>query len=380
MMLKDIATFKEQTKEFVFPNNSRIVLGYCQAESDVLQYQGQAYYVIFMEESTQFTEFQFQTLTETNRSSGIMKERFSPRMYFTCNPGGVGHTWVKRLFIDKDYKNKENPNNYDFIPSLVYDNEYIMTNNPEYVENLENLPEQRKKAMLYGDWDAFEGQYFSEFDRTIHVIEPFEIPQHWRKYTTKDYGLDMLANYWIAVDTQGKAYVYKELYESGLIISDAAKKIKEVNGSDTIYQKFAPGDLWNRRQETGKSAAEIFYDNGELLAKANNDRVQGWYNLKEWLKPYEDEQGIKTAHLVIFKNCINLIRTLPQLQYDDKDPNDVSNEPHELTHAPDAIRYFVAGRPRPFIEVNKQHHYNWSFEKPKPNVTGGEIDNSYINY
>ena len=88
-------------------------------ESDVPQYQGQAYDVIFMEEATQFTEFQFTTLTESNRSSGLCKDKFTPRMYFTCNPGGIGHNWVKRLFIDRQYTNKERPEDYTFIKSLV---------------------------------------------------------------------------------------------------------------------------------------------------------------------------------------------------------------------------------------------------------------------
>lgn len=353
--LKGIAKYDAQNKEFLFPNGSRIKLGYCAAESDVLQYQGQAYDVIFMEEATQFTEFQKDTLTESNRSSGQMKERFTPRMYFTMNPGGVGHSWAKRLFIDKDYRNKEKPENYEFIPSTVYENKYLMQNNPEYVENLENLPEMRKRAMLYGDWDAFEGQYFDEFDREVHIIEPFIIPSHWRRYITLDYGLDMLAAYWIAVDTQNKAYVYKELYQSGLIISEAAKAIKDMT-TEEIYETDAPPDLWNRRQETGKSAAEIFGDNDVWLTKTDNNRVQGWYNLKEWLKPYEDEQGVKTANIVIFKNCLNLIRTLPQLQCDEKNPNDVANEPHELTHGPDAIRGFLAGRPYPVRPKPKEDY------------------------
>ena len=370
IMLNGIAKYKDQTKEFIFPANSRIVLGYCSAESDVLQYQGQAYDVIFMEEATQFTEFQYQTLMESNRSSGMMKERFTPRMYFTCNPGGVGHSWVKRLFVDRQYMGKENIDNYDFVPSTVYDNEYLMTNNPEYVENLENLPEMRKRAMLYGDWDAFEGQYFGEFSRDIHIIEPFEIPISWRRYITLDYGLDMLAAYWVAVDPNNKAYVYKELYKSGLIISDAAKEILRINGTEKVSQRLAPPDLWNRRQETGKSAADLFRENGLSLTKADNNRVQGWYNLKEWLKPYDDEQGIKTASIVFFKNCANIIRTLPQLQFDERDPNDVSNEPHELTHAPDAIRYFIAGRPRPNIQNQPSPHYNFPSEKPKPPEMG----------
>jgi phage terminase large subunit len=97
--LKDIAKYDAQNKEFKFPNRSRILLGYCQAESDVLQYQGQAYDVIFLEEATQFTEFQKDTLTESNRSSGIMMEKFTPRMYFTCNPGGELFTNVYKCCI-----------------------------------------------------------------------------------------------------------------------------------------------------------------------------------------------------------------------------------------------------------------------------------------
>lgn len=376
--LRGIAKFDAQNKEFIFPNGARIKLGYMSAESDVLQYQGQAYDVIFMEESTQFTEFQKDTLTESNRSSGLMKEKFTPRMYFTCNPGGIGHSWMKRLFIDKDYRNKEDATNYEFIPSTVYENKFLMTNNPEYVENLENLPEMRKRAMLYGDWDAFDGQYFDEFSRDIHVIDyPEEgFPLDWRRYIVLDYGLDMLACYWIAVNSQGKAHVYRELYQSGLIISDAAKAIIKASGTDNIYQRIAPPDLWNRRQETGKSAADLFRDNGLSLIKANNDRVMGWYGLKEWLKPYDDEQGIKTASLVITKNCLNIIRTLPQLQYDDHNPNDVSNEPHELSHGPDAIRYFIAGRPRPNTPQQKKKRDDFMDREPRDTFI---LDNSFIN-
>lgn len=369
--LDGIARYNAESKEFTFPNKSRIKLGYCSAESDVLQYQGQAYDVIFLEEATQFTEFQKDTLTESNRSSGMMEVKFTPRMYYTANPGGVGHTWFKRLFIDRQYRNAEKPEHYTFIPSTVYDNEFLMTNNPEYVENLENLPEMRKRAMLYGDWDAFEGQYFSEFDRDIHTTDPFVIPDHWRRYFVMDYGLDMLAGYWIAVDTHGKAFVYKEIYQSNLIISDAAKAILDQNGLDKIYQWLAPPDLWNRRQETGKSAAEIFNENGLLLTKTNNDRVQGWLNVKEWMKPYKDEQGIETASLVIFRNCINLIRCFPQLQSDSKDPNDVANEPHELTHGPDAIRGFIAGRPKPNVQNrNNSKPANFLFTNYENNAGG----------
>lgn len=135
-----------------------------------------------------------------------------------------------------------------------------------------------------------------------------------------------------------------------MIISDCAKRVNTLIGKDVVRHKFAPPDLFNRRQDTGKSAIDIFAEHGLYLTKAKNDRVLGWYNIKEWLKPIQrkDEQtGEDTTHarLKIFSTCHNLIRTLPQLQHDDKHPNDVATEPHEITHAPDAIRYFCAERP-----------------------------------
>lgn len=334
-----IATWNSQEKVFTFSNTSRIKLGYCDTEADVLQYQGQAYEAIFIEEATHFTEFQFNCLKESNRLSGQCKKQIKPRMYLTCNPSGVGHVWVKRLFIDKDYTSNEDESEYSFIPALVYENEYIMKNDPEYVKALESLPEDRKKAMLYGDWDIFDGQFFTEFNRNIHVIEPFDIPKDWYIYFTMDYGLDKLAGYWIAVDYDNNAYVFREVYESNLIVSEARDKIKSLT-NENVYMYLAPPDLWNRHKETGKSTADIFAEGGIELYPTNNDRKQGWLQMKEWLKVFEDEQGCKTSKLKIFNTCKNLIRCIPQLQYDEKKIGDVANEPHEITHAPDAIRGF----------------------------------------
>ena len=293
-MLQGIARYKEQSKEFLFPNGARIVLGYCAAERDVLQYQGQAYDVVFLEEATQFSEFQFQALTESNRASGLCRTKFTPRMYFTCNPGGVGHEWVKRLFITRQYRQSERPEDYTFIPAKVYDNRFLLEHSPDYVRTLENLPDARRRAMLDGDWDIFDGQYFSEWRREKHVIKPFAIPAHWRRYCTLDYGTDMLAAYWIAMDPQNRAYVYRELYEgrdngkgengNGHIIRAAAARLREMTpAGERIYQTIAPPDLWNRRQDSGKSAAELFYEQGVTLVKAQNNRVMGWMDLHEWL-------------------------------------------------------------------------------------------------
>lgn len=324
-----------------FRNGSIIDFGYCDKESDVYQYQSAEYDIIRFDELTHFTkEMYVYMLSRVRGTNGYPKQLKS-----STNPGGIGHTWVKERFIDIGEPNAEHDDKI-FIPSRVQDNLFLMKNDPGYVKRLEKLSEKDKRALLYGDWDIFDGQYFTEWKRDIHVISPFEIPKHWRRYFVMDYGLDMLAGYWIALDTYGRAYVYKEIYESGLIISEAARRIREMTDEE-IYANIAPPDLWNRRQDTGKSAAEIFAEKGVPIVRANNDRVQGWYNLKEWLKPCTDEQGQTIAPLRIFSNCLNLIRTLPSVAVDAKNPNDVAREPHELTHAPDAIRYFVAGRPIP---------------------------------
>jgi phage terminase large subunit len=306
---------------------------------------------VWLEEAFEIDKVEdFDTFDEAIR--GEMPPGLWKQITITYNP------WINSHWTKDRYWDCECPYNVFRLTTTHKCNEFLDEADHKKIEDLQFTDPERYKVVGLGEYGIPGGAYFNEFRSDIHTIEPFTIPANWKRYITLDYGLDMLACYWIAVDFNRKAYVYKELYKSGLIISDAAKAIKDMT-KETIYQRFAPPDLWNKRQETGKSAYELFRDNGVMLTKAKNDRVQGWYNLKEWLKPYSDEQGIQTASLVICKNCVNLIRTLPQLQYDQNDPNDVANEPHELTHAPDAIRYFVAGRPTPSM---KQEDYEPEYE------------------
>lgn len=371
----EVASYNQSRYVWQFVNGSRIEFGYLESDKDVQKYQSAEYDVIRFDELTHFTEFQYTYMISRVRGAND----FPKQVKSSTNPGNRGHAWVKARFIDpmppETVYTDANGRTRIFIPARVQDNKFLIDADPDYIKRLDQLPEDQRRALRDGDWDTFEGQYFPEFNRDIHVIEPFEIPAHWRRYRAIDYGLDMLACYWIAVDSQNKSYVYKELYQDNLIISDAAKAILRVNGNDNIYSTFAPPDLWNRRQETGKSAADLFRENGVLLTKVSNDRVQGWYNLKEWLKPYEDEQGILTAKLVIFKNCINLIRCIPQLQHDEKNPNDVATEPHEITHAPDAIRYYCAGRPRAGEKPKKPdpQSYDAKYRRMVDSITGGEV-------
>ncbi|MFO7160162.1 MAG: phage terminase large subunit [[Clostridium] cellulosi] len=363
--LEGLATYSSEEKAFYFPNSSRLKLGYLADDGDVNQYQGQEYDIICMDEATQFTFFQFTCLNACLRGGN---PKHPKRFYLTCNPGGVGHAWVKRLFIDRNYRNGENPDEYTFIPAKVYDNDFLMKTNPGYLHQLESLPDDLRRAWLYGEWDAFAGQFFPEFSRQVHVVKPFKIPQNYTRYYVNDYGLDMLAGLWIAVSPQGRAFVYREIYKPNLIVSEAAKQIKALESDDEeIFVRLAPPDLWGRSKDSGKSVIEIFAENGLYFCKADSDRRQGWMALREWLKPEKQADGTVQAKLAIFENCHNLIRTLPLLQYDRKVPDDAAKEPHELTHAPDALRYFAAWR----TVENESSNYSLT--------QGNEITSDYLS-
>lgn len=370
-LLFGIADYKDSSKEFSFHNGSRIKLGYCDSENDVLQYQGQAYEVIGLEEATHFTYYQFLCLTESNRVSGNMAESFSPRMYLTCNPGGVGHEWVKRLFIDRCYEGNEKAENYVFIRSSIYDNEFLLKENPEYLENLLALPELRRRAMLDGDWNCFEGAYFPEFKFDVHTCLPFTIPKEWGRFCALDYGLDMTCCLWLAHSPDGILYVYRELHEKNLILSEAAKSIFARTGKDErIRYITASPDLWNRRQDSGKSGAEIMRANGlSKLIKADNRRIMGWRVLREYLD--EKNDGVKIR---IFRNCTNLIRCIPLLRFDELIPEDCASNPHDITHAPEALRYAVMSREPSYYDKVKG-----DFDKFFPSVRRESV-RDYIDY
>lgn len=305
---------------------------------------------VWCEEAYEMDDEQaFDTLCEGIRGKDIEQAGLWKQITVTYNPWINSH-WTKTRFWDVEREDTFR------LTTTHKDNEFLSDADHEAIEALAKTNPERYLVVGLGEYGIPGGAYFDEFRKDVHVINPFQIPQDWRRYVTIDYGLDMFACYWIAVDWHNKAYVYRELYKSGLVISDAAKLLKEYSGTDKIYTYSAPPDLWNRQRETGMSTAEIFLQNGIPLIKAANNRVQGWYNLKEWLKPYSDEQGVTTAPLTFFKNCTNIIRCLPQLQCDEKNPNDVANEPHEITHAPDAIRYWTASRPRSGKEAEKQKY------------------------
>ena len=378
-----IADYNSSKHTWKFNNGSIIDFGYIQYEKDVYQYQSAEYDVIRFDELTHFTEFMYTYMISRCRGANPYPKRIKS----STNPGGVGHAWVKERFIDIGEPNVIHNCKLEtgeevtriFIPSLVTDNKFMLEYDPDYIKRLDALPEKERKALKYGDWDIYDGMFFPEFKRSIHLVEPFKIPDNWNRYIAMDYGLDMFAVLFVAIDTKGKAYVYNEIHKPNLIVSEAVQTLKSYMRQNKYKYIYAPPDLWNRNRDTGKSTAELFWEGGVDLTKASNNRIAGWLNVKEWLrvkKVRHEQTGelYEDSDLKIFSNCLNLIKYLPQLQHDEKEPNDVATEPHEPTHITDALRYFCVSRTAPTKEIiNKEITFNFGFERPAQRDWGEEI-------
>lgn len=378
-----IADYNSSKHTWKFNNGSIIDFGYIQYEKDVYQYQSAEYDVIRFDELTHFTEFMYTYMISRCRGANTYPKRIKS----STNPGGVGHAWVKERFIDIGESNVIHNCKLEtgeevtriFIPSLVTDNKFMLEYDPDYIKRLDALPEKERKALKYGDWDIYDGMFFPEFKRSIHVVEPFKIPDNWNRYIAMDYGLDMFAVLFVAIDTKGKAYVYNEIHKPNLIVSEAVQTLKSYMRQNKYKYIYAPPDLWNRNRDTGKSTAELFWEGGVDLTKASNNRIAGWLNVKEWLrvkKVRHEQTGelYEDSDLKIFSNCLNLIKYLPQLQHDEKEPNDVATEPHEPTHITDALRYFCVNRTAPTKEIiNKEITFNFDFERSAQRDWGEEI-------
>ena len=226
-----IATYNGTMRMLFFANGSTVKFGHLQSAAAITEYQGQEYDWIFMDEATHFTEYEFRTMGATLRGVNEIPKHF----YLTCNPGGVGHQWVKRLFVTREYEGVESGRDYSFIPATVEDNKELLKASPEYIQMLDTLPEDIRAAHRYGDWDAMAGQYFSEFRRERHVVKPFIVPKEWPRYRAFDYGLDMFACYWFAIDFDDRVWVYREYCESGLIVSEAAAD--PAGGTDSVHRR-----------------------------------------------------------------------------------------------------------------------------------------------
>lgn len=326
---------------------SQIEFGYLSSDSAVSQYQSAEYDIIRFDELTHFSEYQYTYMQ--SRIRGV--NSFPKQIKSSTNPGSQGHGWVKARFIDiapPEEVTEIGGRTRVFIPAKVYDNTFLMEKDPEYIKRLETLPENERKALLLGEWDIFEGQFFTEFSRQRHICSPFEIPPHFKKFASLDYGFDMCACLFYAVNDLGDVFVYKEFCQSGLTLSEAAVKIKEAMGDDKISYIAASPDLWNRRQDTGFSGVEIMAKAGLCgLCRADNRRIPGWRVVREYLRG--------EGRLTIFSTCTNLIKSLPALLFDKNNPSDASGEPHSVTHSPESLRYGLMSRPEG-AKIKEERH------------------------
>ena len=348
MVPSAIGSYNGSLRTMYFTNGSYIKFGHGQSTTAIeTEYQGQEYDWIFLDEATQFTEQEFRTLGGCLRGVNDIPKRF----YLTANPGGVGHTWVKRLFVDRDFKTdsenpeeNENPDDYTFIFATVEDNTALMNSSggKAYTSMLSQLPEKLRKAHRYGDWDALSGRYFDEFTLGKHTCKPFPIPNHWLRYRSFDYGLDRFACYWFAVEPETeRVYAYREFCKSNLIVSEAAQAIHDHTlPGEHIQITFVPPDMFNRQKDSGKSMAELFMLNQVGIVKSNNNRVQGHLQIKQMLAPLADGK----PGLIFFDTCTEVINSFQCIQADETNPSDCAKQPHNITHAIDGVRYFCVNR------------------------------------
>ena len=361
--LNGYANWRDKDKAFVFPNGSRLSLGYCDNDNDKLQYQGAEYDFIIFEEATNFEEDWITFISTALRTT---RTDFRPRIYYTCNPGGVSHAYFKRLFIDRKFKENENPDDYLFISATVHDNKVLMQANPDYIKQLEALPEAKRRAHLYGDWNVFEGAFFSEF-RTeekpyreafnTHVCEPFEIPETWNIYRSFDWGHSKpFSCDWWAVDYDGRAFLILQLYgcaqdSHGMPLPDTGVKWN----ADKVFSEIARVEREHRWLKgkfiSGVADPAIWAEDGGepiiasadrhhvYFSKADHTRIPGWMQVRYRLAFDEESRPM----VYFFSTCKHAIRTLPLLQYSETNPEDLNTKQED--HFADSFRYFCMMNP-----------------------------------
>lgn len=361
--LSGLAVYRETDKVFLFSGGSRIKFGYCDTEKDVNQYQGQEFDVIFMDEATHFTELQFLALTACVR--GV--NRFPKRMYLTCNPGGVGHAWVKRLFVDRRFKAGENPEDYVFIRASVYDNKAVMQDGGAYVRMLKNLPEELRRAWLDGEWDVFAGQVFREWrndpghyldHRWTHVIAPFSIPDTWPRYRTLDWGYSRPFSVgYTAMSPEGKLIRYHEIYgtekdaqgftttpNEGLRLApdEVAERILHYEQEHEKGHRLlgiADPSIFDESRGSDGCVANIFARKGIYFERGDNKRIPGKMQIHNRLM--FDKNG--TPGFQVFSTCRDFLRTVPALVYSSTAPEDVDTAGED--HIYDEWRYLCMAHP-----------------------------------
>lgn len=372
--LAGIAKYIKAQRQFFFPNGSTLRFGYCAKDSDLDQYQGAEYDVIFLDEATQLKELWIRKITACVR--GV--NDFPKRVYYTCNPGGVSHGYMKRLFIDRKFEPGENPDDYSFIQSLVTDNMALMESQPDYVDQLKALPPKLRDAWLHGRWDVYEGQFFEELRLTpdpelcaragitveealrqrrfTHVIPAFDLNagerRGWKLMRSYDFGYNkpFSLGYW-AVDYDGVLYRILELYgctgtpdegvkwtpeEQFRRIAQLEREHPWLKGRK-ISDGVADPAIWDSSR--GECIADTAAKYGIYFTPGDNHRIPGWMQVHYRLQ--FDENGY--PRMYVFEGCKAFLRTMPLMMYDPARPEDLDTTLED--HCPDEVRYLCMSQP-----------------------------------
>ena len=345
------ARYTDTNHRWTFANGSILQFCHCKLERDVHQYQSQQFDLLVFDEATHFTEYQVRYLMTRNRTT-------IPGPTALCvmgtNPGSVGHLWFRDWFVDlgthgepHDYTTESGKKErHLFIPARLEDNQILERRDPLYRATLEALPEDERRALLYGDWDVFAGQVFKEWRRDLHVVEPFKLPADAKRITSIDWGYAApWCGLWIArcrLDMEGyspeweRRIVYREAYKAGLTDPEQAEELQRLTAPGEWINGYpADPSMWTKRT-VGKraiSSADVYQALGIRLSKGDNDRIGGKRRVHEALALLPDGK----PGLLVFSTCRNLIRTLPALPYDEVKIEDVDDAAED--HAYDALRY-----------------------------------------
>ena len=347
------AKWREQEKEWRFPSGAKIEFGYAENMTDALRYQGQSYTWIGIDELPQYPSPDIYNFLRSSLRS--VDPSIPVYMRATGNPCNVGSQWVKEMFVDPIDPNTAfnvevtTPKGIKyitrrFIPAKLQDNPYLMQTE-DYYAMLSSLPEVQRKQFLDGNWDAFSNAAFPEFDREIHVVEPFEVPKGWQRFRAADWGYSSPACVlWFAIDYDNNLWLYRELYTQKITADVFARKVLELEHGEYIRYGVLDASTWAKRGDVGPSIAETMIQTGcrwRPSDRTPKSRISGKLEIHKRLKTSDDKK--KEPGLRIFSTCRNLLRTFPTLPLDDNNPEDINT--HVEDHAYDALRYGCMSRP-----------------------------------
>lgn len=354
--------------EIRFWNGSRIYLCHCKDEKDVYKYQGAEIHVLLIDEATHFTEAMYRFLRNRVRMVGLkLPARYAgmfPRVLLGANPGNIGHAWVKATFVDfaapmeiRQASNDEGGMLRQYIPARLEDNPSMARDDPGYEARLSGLgSETLVRAMRDGDWDVVEGAFFTEISRDKHSVKPFPIPGTWLRFRSFDWGSakPFSVGWWAVVQDafttpcgktlpRGCLVRYREWYGAkspnvGLKLTAelVGAGIKEREAGDRIAYGTADPAIW--KVDGGPSIAERMVKAGATFKPADNKRVTGWDQLRGRLN---GDEGLPM--LVVFETCSDWWRTMPPLQHDRSQAEDLDSNMED--HAADETRYACMSRP-----------------------------------